>query len=67
VKYGDRTERYVFIEAGHVAQNLLLQATAMGLGGVPIGAFDDRKLQQNLSLPEDHSPLYILPVGHPVQ
>ncbi len=65
VKYGDRAERYVWIEAGHAAQNLLLQATKMGFGGVPIGAFDDNALHRNLSLPENQTTLYILPVGHP--
>jgi SagB-type dehydrogenase family enzyme len=64
-KYGDRAERYVHLEAGHAAQNVLLQAVALGLGAVPIGAFDDRALQQVLGLPLDHQPLYLIPVGHP--
>ena len=65
-KYGDqRGSRYVHIEAGHAAQNLLLQATALGLGAVPIGAFNDQEVQQALGLVEDHQPLYLLPVGHP--
>lgn len=65
-KYGDRAERYVHIEAGHVAQNLLLQATALGLGAVPVGSFDDDAVSEILGLPHDHEPLYLLPVGHPV-
>jgi SagB-type dehydrogenase family enzyme len=64
-KYGERAERYVKLEAGHAAQNLLLQAVALGLGGVPIGAFYDEQLQAALSLPEDHEPLYLLAVGYP--
>jgi SagB-type dehydrogenase family enzyme len=64
-KYGDRAERYCFMEAGHVAQNILLQATAMDLAGVPVGAFDDRQLQQILKLPKNERVLYLLPVGHP--
>lgn len=64
-KYGDRAERYVHLEAGHAAQNLLLQAVAGGLGAVPIGAFRDAEVQTVLSLPPDHQPLYLLPVGHP--
>ncbi|MBN2562688.1 MAG: SagB/ThcOx family dehydrogenase [Phycisphaerae bacterium] len=64
-KYGDRAERYCFIEAGHVAQNILLQATALQLGGVPIGAYHDEKVAQVLKLPKDHRVLYLLPVGHP--
>ncbi len=64
-KYGARAERYVQLEAGHAAQNLLLQAVAWGLGGVPIGAFNDDQVQSALSLPADHAPLYLIPVGHP--
>jgi SagB-type dehydrogenase family enzyme len=63
-KYGQRAARYVHIEAGHAAQNMLLQAVALGLGGVPIGAFYDDQLQAALSLPEDHEPLYLLAVGY---
>ena len=65
-KYGNqRGDRYVHLEAGHAAQNLLLQATAMGLGAVPIGAFNDKEVQQALGLLADHQPLYLIPVGHP--
>jgi SagB-type dehydrogenase family enzyme len=64
-KYGERAERYVRLEAGHAAQNLLLQAVALGLGGVPIGAFYDGQVQSALSLPSDHELLYLIPVGHP--
>lgn len=65
VKYGDRAERYVKLEAGHAAQNTLLQAVALGLGAVPIGAFYDDQVQTALTLPLDHQPLYLIPVGHP--
>ena len=65
-KYGrDRGPRYVHLEAGHAAQNILLQAVALGLGAVPMGAFDDRRVQDVLGLPADHVPLYLVPVGHP--
>ena len=63
-KYGERATRYVHMEAGHVAQNLLLQAVALGLDGVPIGAFHDDRLGTALSLPADHALLYLLPVGY---
>jgi SagB-type dehydrogenase family enzyme len=64
-KYGERAERYVEMEAGHAAQNLLLQAVALELGAVPIGAFYDDQVQSALALPADHRPLYLIPVGHP--
>ncbi len=63
-KYGKRAERYVYIEAGHSAQNLLLQATALGLGGVPIGAFYDDEVAEVLDLSGGELPIYIIPVGH---
>jgi SagB-type dehydrogenase family enzyme len=64
-KYGQRAERYCLIEAGHVAQNILLQAVALGLGGVPVGACDDAKVARVLDLPKDHAVLYVLAVGQP--
>jgi SagB-type dehydrogenase family enzyme len=64
-KYGGRAERYCFIEAGHVAQNILLQATALHLAGVPIGAFEDEKVAAVLKLPKDHRVLYLLAIGPP--
>lgn len=63
-RYGTRAERYVHIEVGHAAENLHLQAVALGLASVPIGAFDDDTVAQVLGLPEDQKPLYIIPVGH---
>jgi len=66
-KYGDRSERYVKLEAGHAAQNLLLQAVTLGLGAVPIGAFDDEGISAALALPSDEQPLYLISVGHPAE
>lgn len=65
VRYGGRAERYVNLEAGHVGQSLLLQAVGLGLGAVPIGAFEDSEVQDRIGLPDDHEPLYLIPVGHP--
>ncbi|MBM3701382.1 MAG: SagB/ThcOx family dehydrogenase [Actinobacteria bacterium] len=65
VKYGERGIRYVHLEAGHSCQNILLQAVALGLGAVPVGAFDDSYIQDLLDLPRDHIPLYIIPIGYP--
>lgn len=66
-KYGDRAERYVHLEVGHVGQSLLLQAVALDLGAVPIGAFSDGEVQDLLGLADDHEPLYLIPVGHPAR
>ena len=63
-KYGkERSTRYAHLEAGHAAQNLLLQATALGLASVPIGAFRDDQIQATLSLPFEQAPLYLISVG----
>jgi SagB-type dehydrogenase family enzyme len=63
-RYGDRGVRYVFMEVGHCAQNLHLEAVALGLGSVPIGAFDDKKVKKIVKLPENIDPLYIVPIGY---
>ena len=65
-KYGTRARRYVHMEVGHATQNILLQATAMQLGTVVVGAFDDQAVQQVLGLPANHEPLALIPVGHPL-
>ena len=67
-KYGpERAPRYVHLEAGHAAQNLLLQAVALELGAVTIGAFHDEQVLRALGLPLDHAPLYLIPTGHPAE
>ena len=64
-RYGDRAWRYVWIEVGHTAQNILLQAVALGLGGVPVGAFYDEKVHEVLNLPPNEDVLYLIPIGRP--
>jgi SagB-type dehydrogenase family enzyme len=63
-KYGERGIRYVDMEAGHAAQNVCLQAVALGLGTVVIGAFRDAEVMQIAGLAADEQPLYLVPVGH---
>ncbi|OGC13524.1 hypothetical protein A3J90_04325 [candidate division WOR-1 bacterium RIFOXYC2_FULL_37_10] len=63
-KFGIRSERYVDFEAGHAAQNILLEAQALGLSAVPIGSFWDDVISSILELPPDHDPLYIIPIGY---
>jgi SagB-type dehydrogenase family enzyme len=63
VKYGSRAWQYIYQESGHAAQNIYLQATAMGLGGTVIGAFIESVIQELLSLPADEIPVYVMPVG----
>jgi len=63
-RYGERGVRYVYIELGHSAQNVYLQAEALGLGTVAIGAFIDSRVSQILGLPANETPLYIMPIGY---
>lgn len=64
-RYGERgRKRYVPMDVGHAAQNLLLEAVALGLASVPVGAFDDGAVARVLKLPPQEEPLYILPVGY---
>ena len=60
-RYGPKGSRYVHMEAGHVGQNISLQANALSLGTVMVGAFDDRQVREILEIIEE--PLYIIPVG----
>jgi SagB-type dehydrogenase family enzyme len=66
-RYGRRAERYVYMEAGHVSQNIYLQATALKIATVVVGAFQDNSVTDLLMLGNDESVLYLMPVGkHPV-
>jgi SagB-type dehydrogenase family enzyme len=64
-KYGKRGVRYVYMDHGHAAQNVHLQAVAMGLGTYVIGGFNDDALRQIMSLTPEEEPLSIIPVGRP--
>jgi SagB-type dehydrogenase family enzyme len=62
-KYGSRAERYVHIEAGCAAENLLLQAVALDLGTTAVGAFDDAAVSALLGLERGEAPVLLIPVG----
>lgn len=65
-RYDERGKlRYVPMDVGHAAENLSLQAVALGLGSVSVGAFDDDAVSQVLDLPKNEVPMYLIPVGHP--
>lgn len=58
-------EKYVHMEAGHSAQNVYLQAHALGLGTVAVGAFYDDKVEKAAGMANNERPLYLMPVGRP--
>jgi len=64
-RYGDRgRRRYVPMEAGHAAEHCYLQAEALDLSTVVVGAFRDDELRSILEVSEADRPLYVVPVGH---
>ena len=63
VRYGARGHGYVYMEAGHAAQNLMLKAVDLGLGTTMVGAFSDETIARLLHLDPDEMPLCLLPVG----
>jgi SagB-type dehydrogenase family enzyme len=63
-KFGDKGEMFTHLEAGHAAENICLQAVGLNLGVVTVGAFDGAAVSRALSLPEDETTLYIIPVGN---
>jgi SagB-type dehydrogenase family enzyme len=62
-RYGDRGKMYVHMDVGHAAENMLLQATSLGLGSVPVGAFRTRTVATLLGLADTEFPMYLLPIG----
>ncbi len=66
-KYGQRGAQYVFQESGHAAENMCLQAVALHLGLVVMGAFSEPDVSQVIGSKSDETPLYVVPVGVPSQ
>jgi SagB-type dehydrogenase family enzyme len=64
VKYSERGVRYALMEAGHIGQNIFLQAEALSLGAGIVGAFHDENVRKVLKIPKEHEPLSIMPVGY---
>lgn len=63
-KYGERGVRYIFIDAGHVVQNMILTAESLSLGACPVGAFFDNELNEIIGLDgEEETIIYLLSIG----
>ena len=65
-RYGRRGERYIHMEAGHLGQNISLQAIAIDLATVMVGAFHDEEVSMVLKTEPQIKPLYIIPIGKPM-
>lgn len=64
-RYGERGGRFLHMEAGHVAQNICLQATCLGLATTTVAAFNDERMAQAARLNDGEIALYAIPIGHP--
>jgi SagB-type dehydrogenase family enzyme len=65
VKYGNRGRGYVYMEAGHAAENLMLQALTLGHATTMVGAFSDDVVKRVLHLARNETPLCLIPIGAP--
>ena len=64
-KYGDRgRDLYAAQDCAAATENILLAATALGLGACWVGAFDENEVRKILNLPENHRPMVMIPVGY---
>lgn len=64
IKYGNRGYRYALIETGHLAQNILLLATELGLGSCVIGGYVDTEVDKLLDIEiQNESTLYLITLG----
>jgi SagB-type dehydrogenase family enzyme len=65
-KYGERGYRFALLEAGHICQNILLEATALRLGAVAVGGFIDQEINQLIDLDGvDEAAVYLIAAGRP--
>ena len=66
-KYRSNARRYLLLEAGHIAQNIHLQAVGLGFGSGAVGAFDIRDVGKICRLSTELEPIYIICVGYPAE
>ncbi|MBA7482045.1 hypothetical protein ES707_17526 [subsurface metagenome] len=66
-QFRTKARTYMLLEAGHIAQNIQLQAVCLDLGSVTIGGFNTKDVSRICRLPRGMEPLYIICVGHPIE
>jgi len=67
-QFRNKARTFMLLEAGHIAQNILLQATCLDLGSLPIASFTSAKqVSRACKLPPGLEPLYIICVGHTIE
>ena len=65
-QFRDKAKTYMLLEAGHVTQNICLQAVSLGLGSVTIGGIDTREVGRACKLPRYTEAIYVISVGYPL-
>ncbi len=66
-KYGERAERFLLLEAGHLMQNLCLVSASLALATVPLGGFFERAIARAFALPATDHVLYVGVCGKPIE
>jgi SagB-type dehydrogenase family enzyme len=65
-KYRERAYRYIYLDAGHIGQNLYLAATGLGLGCCTVGAFFDEEVDQLIGVDgKNEISIYLGAIGRP--
>jgi protease I len=67
MQYGRQARKYMLLEAGHVAQNIQLQAVTLGLRSLTTAIFEPREVERTCRIPKEFEPTYILSAGHPLE
>jgi protease I len=62
---GNSSRKSMYLHAGHIAQNIRLQATCLDLGSFAIGDFNTRNVNTACRLPRNTEPIYLICVGYP--
>jgi len=66
-QFREKARTYMLLEAGHIAQNIQLQAVCLDLGSVTIGGFNSKDVIRTCRLTRGLEPIYIICVGHPIE
>jgi SagB-type dehydrogenase family enzyme len=62
-KYGERGVQYALQESGSAAENIHIESTALGLGTVMMGSFDDARVGHLIGIAKNEKPLLLMPLG----
>lgn len=58
-----KNSNWMYLEAGHAAQNVYLQGVSLKIGTVVMAGFKEEQVKAALNLPKNEQPIYIMPLG----